>query len=68
MEVSVETTSDLGRQMNIQVPAEVIEEKYNERIAAVSKTAKIDGFRPGKVPARVLKMRYGHAVRQEILD
>ena len=53
--------------MRVEVPAERIESEVAARLKSVGKTAKIKGFRPGKVPARVVKQRYGKQVRQEVL-
>jgi trigger factor len=67
MQVSVEATSSLERQMTITVPAEQIENDVTSRLKQTARTARIDGFRPGKVPMKVLKRRYGEGVRQEVL-
>ncbi|MFT6915864.1 MAG: trigger factor [Motiliproteus sp.] len=67
MQVSVEATSPLERQMTITVPAERIENDVTSRLKQTARTARIDGFRPGKVPMKVLKSRYGAGVRQEVL-
>ena len=67
MMVSVETTGALERRMKVQVPAEKIETEIDSRLVGVSKTARIKGFRPGKVPMSVIKQRYGTQVRQEVL-
>jgi len=52
----------------VQVPAEKIEQEVATRLASVGRNAKIQGFRPGKVPAKVIKQRYGGQVRQEVLQ
>lgn len=67
MEVSVETLSGLERRLTVGVPAETIEADLNRKLQELSKTVKINGFRPGKVPAREVKRRYGKQLRQEIL-
>jgi trigger factor len=67
MQVSVETTSGLERLMTISVPAERIDQDVNKRIQQTARTAKIDGFRPGKVPVKVVKQRYGKGIREEVL-
>jgi trigger factor len=67
MMVSVEATGALERRMKVQVPADKIESEIDSRLAGVSKTARIKGFRPGKVPMSVIKQRYGSQVRQEVL-
>ena len=68
MQVSLETTSGLERRLTIDIPAEQIEPKVTERLKDAARTARIDGFRPGKVPMSVIKKRYGAGVRQEILQ
>lgn len=68
MEVSVETLSGLERRLTIQLPVEPIDADYEKRIAEMARTAKINGFRPGKVPAKEMKKRHGKALRMEILN
>ena len=68
MQVKVETTGTLERRMRVELPAERIEKEVATRLQRVGKTAKIKGFRPGKVPANVVKQHYGSQVRQEVLS
>lgn len=68
MQVTVESTGTLERRMRIELPAERIEKEVETRLKRVGKTAKIKGFRPGKVPATVIKQHYGSQVRQEVLS
>lgn len=68
MQVSVEASNGLERRMRVQVPAEQIEEKVAARLQEVGRNARIKGFRPGKVPAKVIKQQYGGQVRQEVLQ
>lgn len=67
MQVSIETTSGLERRMTIGVPAERVEVEIENRLKKVAKQVKIDGFRPGKIPFKVVKQRYGAGVRQEVV-
>ena len=67
MQVSLETTSGLERRMKVQVPAERVEREVEDRLKSLSKRAKIDGFRPGKVPFNVVKQRFGDQVRSEVV-
>ena len=68
MQVSVETSKGLERRMRVQVPAEKIENEIEVRLRKVGQQAKIQGFRPGKVPPKVIKQRYGGQVRQEVVQ
>lgn len=67
MQVTVESTGKLERRMRVELPAERIEQEIDSRLKRVGKTAKIKGFRPGKVPAKVVRQRYGKQVREEVL-
>jgi len=67
MQVSVETTSGLERKMTVEVPAEEISSAVKERMQSIGKTARIKGFRPGKIPLKVLQKRYGPQVRMEVI-
>ena len=68
MQVSVETTSGLERQVTVTVPAERIDQDVQKRVQQTARTARLDGFRPGKVPVKVVKKRYGKGIREEVLN
>ena len=68
MQVSVESTGKLERRMRVELPAARIDQEVNSRLKSVGKTAKIKGFRPGKVPPNVVKRRYGQKIREEVLS
>ncbi|WP_297835914.1 trigger factor [Pseudomonas sp.] len=68
MQVSVENTTALERRMTIGVPAERIETEVNKRLQQAARSAKIPGFRPGKVPMSVIRQRYEDGARQEALS
>ena len=55
MQVSVEMTSELSRKMTVNVPEALVQEKIAQRLKSLAREVKIDGFRPGKVPAQVVK-------------
>lgn len=67
MQVSVETLAGLERKLVIDIPASDVDQEIAKRLDQVSRTARIDGFRKGKIPMRVIKQRYGKGVRQEVL-
>ncbi|MEO1247464.1 MAG: trigger factor [Pseudomonadota bacterium] len=67
MQVTVESTGALERRMRVELPAERIEQEVDSRLKSVGRTAKIKGFRPGKVPPKVVRQRYGKQVREEVL-
>tara|TARA_R110002096_G_scaffold6305_7_gene29289 strand:- start:3471 stop:4766 length:1296 start_codon:yes stop_codon:yes gene_type:complete len=68
MDVTVESTGTLERRMRVELPLEPIEQQVDSRLKSVGRTAKIKGFRPGKVPPKVVKQRYGKQVREEVLS
>lgn len=68
MLVKVESTGTLERRMRVELPAERIEQEVESRLKSVGRTAKLKGFRPGKVPPKVVRRHYGVQVRQEVLS
>ena len=68
MEVTVESTGTLERRIRVELPIAPIEEQVDSRLKTVGRTAKIKGFRPGKVPPKVVRQRYGQQVREEVLN
>ncbi len=67
MQVSIESLEGLQRKMTVQVPAEQITSAVDRKLKQLSKTVKLDGFRPGKVPVSVVKQKFGNQVRQEVI-
>ena len=67
MQVSVETTSGLERRVTVGVPAEKVDVAVENKLREAQKNVRLDGFRPGKVPMREVKRRFGAAVRNEVL-
>lgn len=66
MQVSIETTGTLGRRMTVQIPAERIDQEVGNRLKSLARTARISGFRPGKVPFKIVQQRYGQQVHLEV--
>ncbi|MEE9570947.1 MAG: trigger factor [Gammaproteobacteria bacterium] len=67
VDVSVETPGGLERRMTVRVPSVEIEREINVRLTRVGRTAKLKGFRPGKIPTEIVQQRYGDQVRQEVI-
>lgn len=67
MQVSVEQLEGLERRVTVQVPAETVEKEIQNRLQSLSRKARLDGFRPGKVPLKIIKRMYGVQVRQEVV-
>jgi len=67
MQVSLETTNGLERKMTVEVPADDVSNAIETKLLNLSKQVKMSGFRPGKVPMRVVRQRYAKQVSQEVL-
>lgn len=68
VEVSLEAAAGLERRLTVRVPAAEIEREIETRLQRVGRTAKLKGFRPGKVPKKVVRQYYGGQVRDEVLS
>ncbi|MBK6959790.1 MAG: trigger factor [Gammaproteobacteria bacterium] len=67
MQVSLETTSELERRLTIGVPAAEIDRAVGERLEKAARTVRLNGFRQGRVPLRVVRQRFGASIRQEVV-
>lgn len=67
MQVSIETTQGLERKMTVAVPSEKVESAINIRLQEAARNVKLNGFRKGKVPYKVIKSKFGAGVRQEVV-
>ena len=67
MQVSIENLEGLERKMTVQVPSEQVTEAVDKKLKELSKTVRVDGFRPGKVPVKVIRQKFGPHVRQEVI-
>ncbi len=65
MQVSVESVEGLQRRMTVEVPVEKVDQAVESRLKSMARTVRLDGFRPGKVPLKVLRQRFGQQARQE---
>lgn len=68
MQVSIESLEGLERRMTVQVPGDIVKSGVEKKLNDLRKTIKIDGFRPGKVPLKVVQQKFGGHVRQEVID
>ncbi|MCC6534622.1 MAG: trigger factor [Burkholderiales bacterium] len=67
MQANIETIGNLERRLNISVPTQDIDTEILTRLKRLAQTVKMHGFRPGKVPLKVVEKQYGTQVRQEVL-
>lgn len=68
VQVSVEAGKGLERHIRVQVPANRIEQEVAARLLSTGRSAKLKGFRPGKIPLHVVKQRFGPRIRQEVVE
>ena len=68
MTVNVETLEKLERKITLTLPVGVIQSEVDSRLKRLARTVKMDGFRPGKVPMKVVSERYGYSVQYEVLN
>ena len=68
MQVTTEAVSGVARRLNVSVPTSRVNEQFEARLKRTAKTAKINGFRPGKVPLNVVRREYGAGIYQEVVN
>jgi trigger factor len=68
MQVSIENVGKLGRKLTVRLPAQELEDKVRSRIQETGRSARLKGFRPGKVPTKVIEQRFGRQIRGEVLS
>jgi trigger factor len=68
MQTSVETLGKLERRLSMAVSAEQIDREVEQRLRKLSRTLRMDGFRPGKVPLKIVARHYGPQVRSEVIS
>src|ERR1700691_4201817 len=67
MQVSVESIGKLERRMQVQVPAERVSQEIATPLKKLSRTARLNGFRPGKAPLTVIRQQFGQQVHREVI-
>jgi trigger factor len=65
MQVSLESVQGLEKRMTVELPAEQVEQAVEKRIQRIARSVRLDGFRPGKAPLRVVRQRFGEQARRE---
>lgn len=68
MQVSSEAVSNISRRLNVSVPSARINQEFEKRLKQSAKKAKINGFRPGKVPLDVVRREFGAGIYQETVN
>jgi trigger factor len=68
MQVSVENVGNLGRKLTVRIPAARLEDTIRNRVQEMGRSARLKGFRPGKVPTKVIEQRFGAQIRGEALS
>jgi len=68
MQMTLENLGQLERRLHVAVPKEQIEGEVQKRLARLAKTVKVAGFRPGKVPLKLIAQQYGPQVRSDVIS
>lgn len=68
MQVTVENVSELGRRMTVTVEDANVEQTIQERLIAIRPNMKAAGFRPGKVPMKMVEQMHGGTARRDVID
>lgn len=68
MQVSLEQPGGLERRLRIEVPEQQIADQIKTRLQSVARTARVDGFRPGKAPSKVIERQFGARIRTEVIS
>jgi len=68
MQQTIQSLGPLERRVDLTVPASVIEQEVKTRLAKLARTMKMPGFRPGKVPLKMVAQNYGAQVQAEVLN
>lgn len=68
LQITTNKTSNLETQLTVKVPVTTIQTRVEQRIQQVARTAKIDGFRKGKVPVSHIRAQYGAGIQQEVIN
>lgn len=68
MAVNVETLGTLERRLSMSLPVADVDRQVDDRLKKLARNVKMSGFRPGKVPMRMVVQQYGPQVRSEVLS
>lgn len=68
MKSTVEKLDGLSRKINVEVPAEKVQQAFDRVYKAIQKKANIKGFRPGKAPLSTIKSLYGDQVKTDVIN
>ena len=68
MKIDELNSKGLDREWKVTIPASLVNEKISAKYTEISNTAKLPGFRPGKVPLNLVKQKYSQSVMPNVLD
>ncbi len=68
MQFTVNTTSGLERRIEVEIPHARVAGEVERRLRDLSRTVKVQGFRPGKVPMTIIKQKYGSQVHGDAVS
>lgn len=67
MQANLENLGSLERRLSVSLPLDKVNTEIESRLKRLARTVKLHGFRPGKVPLKIVEQQFGGQVRQEVL-
>lgn len=68
MKSTVSQPESWKRVIEIEIPQEEVQSAFDQKLNKYKKDLKLPGFRPGKIPVSIIKQRFGHSIREEVID
>lgn len=68
MQISMQHGEGLERSIHVELPAEDINQEIEKRLKDLARTARMNGFRPGKVPYKLIHARYASKIQNEVFE
>ena len=68
MQLEIQSIDEVQRRVDVSIPADTVDQAFRVRFSRIRQTARISGFRKGKIPQKVIWQRYGASVQQEVME
>ena len=68
MQLEIQSIDEVQRRVDVSIPADTVDQAFRVRFSRIRQTARISGFRKGKIPQKVINQRYGASVQQEVME
>ena len=68
MQINVEEMSACRKKLHIEVPADQVTDTFNEVVSEYCKSVRVDGFRKGRAPDKIIRLRFGKQIRKDVQE